>query len=122
MLASRAAAAATLAAGIGLVAAGLAHVPVWTCPIRAATGVPCPGCGLTTATLALLHGHWAEAAHVHAFAYLVPPVLVLLLLSATLPDRPRRGLLAAVAFAERRGGAGVLALGGLLLYWLARFW
>ena len=31
------------------------------CPMRALTGVPCPFCGPTTATVALAHGHWAKA-------------------------------------------------------------
>ena len=32
------------------------------CLLFTATGVPCPGCGLTTAAVALVHGHLAGAA------------------------------------------------------------
>src|SRR5258708_8506001 len=42
------------------------------CPLRTLTGVPCPFCGLTTATVALTHGNWAVAATAHPLAYLSP--------------------------------------------------
>lgn len=51
------------------------------CPSAAAFGIPCPGCGLTRATLAALHGHFAQAFHYHPLFLLVTPVYVFVLSS-----------------------------------------
>jgi hypothetical protein len=41
------------------------------CLFRRATGVPCPGCGLTRAFAALAKGHFSQAFAFHPFAYLI---------------------------------------------------
>lgn len=53
--------------------AWLAGVPV-LCPFRRLTGVPCPGCGLTRAVVALAHGDVAGAVALHPLA--LPAVTV----------------------------------------------
>lgn len=54
------------------------ELPV-ACALRAATGIPCPGCGLTRAFVFLVHGQVAAGVAVHPVA---PAVLGWLLLEA----------------------------------------
>lgn len=46
---------------------------LYTCPLRAVTGIHCPGCGGTRSMLELLHGHLGKAIHDNPAA----PVIVL---------------------------------------------
>jgi len=53
-----------VAAGLVGVAAAWPLLPVHpgiVCPLRAATGIPCPLCGMTRACVAAVHGHLATS-------------------------------------------------------------
>jgi hypothetical protein len=56
--------------------------PGVACPLRAATGIPCPFCGMTRAVVAAVHGHLGAAL---AFN---PGGLVVLLLALVAIARP----------------------------------
>ncbi|MBV9958581.1 MAG: DUF2752 domain-containing protein [Acidobacteria bacterium] len=100
-----------------LVALGL---PGWPCPVRHLLGIPCPGCGLTRATTALLHGEWQASLALHAFAPLFLVAFALVGLSALLPERPRHTLVHTIATIERRTGITTILLLCSMLYWLIR--
>jgi hypothetical protein len=70
------------------------------CPSAGLFGIPCPGCGLTRATLAALHGHWQQAFVTHPLFFVLSPVYVGAMLIALVdfvrgpghePSRPARG-------------------------------
>ena len=64
-----------------------AKIPL--CPSAALLGIPCPGCGLTRATLALVHGDFAAALRFHPLVFVLAPVYL--------------GLLATIAIGYIRG-------------------
>ncbi|MDX2051411.1 MAG: DUF2752 domain-containing protein [Polyangiaceae bacterium] len=113
---------------LGTLALGAAvHFELPVCPTAAVFGVPCPGCGLTRATLALLAGDWAKAFHFHPLVLPLAPFALFLVASAALKDfAPSLGLGAAARLnniVPKRLGK---LLGGVLLatmigVWLARF-
>lgn len=41
------------------------------CIFHSVTDVPCPGCGMTRACLALTHAHFTEAWHYHPFSFVI---------------------------------------------------
>jgi hypothetical protein len=111
------------------VAAALFGIAIWTdfplCPIAGSLGVPCPGCGLTRATLALLHGDWQAALRLHPLIWLLLPLFVAFVAIASwemLRDPAR----ARSAQRIRWTGRGLTAFAVALLVltfgvWLARF-
>lgn len=97
-------------------------VDVPSCPTAAIFGIPCPGCGLTRATLALLRGELRAALHFHPLVFLATPLYF--------------GMIGSVAWGYVRGGIekipssrltkaitafALVAFVLLIGVWLARF-
>jgi hypothetical protein len=114
-------AAALAAGGTALVVFG---PPV--CPTALFLGIPCPGCGLTRATLALMRGDVGAAVRLHPLVFVLAPLFAAAL-GAALLDYVRGGTPTAPArftewFSKRtRYGAALALLVALVGVWGARF-
>jgi hypothetical protein len=71
--ARRALVAAALVAG----AAVFVRLGPPVCPTALFLGIPCPGCGLTRATIALLHGDVSTALRFHPLVFVLAPVFAI---------------------------------------------
>ncbi len=110
---------AAILVGVGGIQVGL-HLlgwPGWPCPVHQILGIPCPGCGLTTAVGLLLRGDWQEAVSTHAFAPVLVLAFGLIVLAAVLPEGLRQRLVDGLTRLEQRTGISAFLLVGLLLYW-----
>lgn len=97
----------------------IAKLPL--CPFAVLTKTPCPGCGMTRATLAIASGDVHGAWQLHPFAFVVSPIVAVALGAlawsyvraghATLPRALTRPLLIAL---------GAL-FAAMLAFWVARF-
>ena len=94
------------------------------CPLARVLGVPCPGCGLTRATLALAHGELQHALELHPLVLVLAPLFIWAMTSVAIgyvrgprPARPARVWLASRSVTAL---ASVLMLATLGV-WGARF-
>ena len=105
--------------GVGLAQVGLmyAHLPGWPCPFKAAFGIPCPGCGLSTACAQLLRGQWRESLQTHAFAPFFLLGIALVMVGCLLPEQTRTVFIRKIQLFESRTGLTSWFLLALFLYW-----
>lgn len=106
----RAVALAALLFGFGFVVG----MDVTVCPMAGIFGLPCPSCGLTRASLALVRGDWHRAMAIHPG---VVPVLTCLVVGAGLSVN--RG--SSARLMRWATAAGVVLTLCLTLLWAARF-
>jgi hypothetical protein len=120
VLSNRAETAAIVGFGVVHIGLNLAGHSFWNCPILAATGIPCPGCGLTHATMQLLHGDIVSSLKTHAFAPAFLVALVIMVAVLILPEAARSRLINFVNRLETRNGITAWGFSLLMLYWAIR--
>jgi Protein of unknown function (DUF2752) len=96
------------------------NFPSWPCPIFHTLGIPCPGCGMTRATLFLVRGEWKEALTLHAFAPVLLIAFAVIGFCAVAPRHHTERIAARMEIIESHTGITILLFSGLILYWLAR--
>lgn len=90
------------------------------CPLARGFHTPCPACGLTRATLALLHGDLAGAVRLHPLAPVVVPVVALYVGWRVLREIAGKTHTRVPLDRAAERVLGALVIAGFLL-WLARF-
>ena len=106
--------------GVLQVGLHLAGLPGWACPFKSLFGIPCPGCGLTTAVDQLFHGQMIDSLHTHAFASVFVFSFLVMTVVLLLPEKQRESTIAWIAKFEQRTGITSLILVSLLIYWVIR--
>jgi len=92
----------------------------WQCPIHSTLGIPCPGCGLSTAMALLIQGDWQIAIHTHAFAPIFLFAFVITGIVSILPERLHRKIVFQIAAIEKHTAFAVYILLGMIIYWIFR--
>ena len=87
-------------------------LPGYSCPIRHATGVPCPSCFLTRSICASLGGDFLNAFKIHLFG---PPLAILLIMWSILSLKKKT--LLKINFKSKFFHIGFLFF---LMYWVYR--
>lgn len=95
------------------------------CPSARMFNQPCPGCGLTRATMAALHGHLGEAFHMHPLFFLAAPFNALALIYGSwlllAPKRFQPSNEKLFSAGKRIGQAYIVISILLTVLWVARF-
>jgi hypothetical protein len=98
----------------------LAGLPAWNCPIRAVTGLPCPGCGITHAIFQLSQGDIIASLQTHAFAPIFILAFMVMFTTLPLPEKYRKEFVLVIRNMEVRSGFTSYLLLTLILYWCIR--
>lgn len=111
---------AALLGALGALFAAAIAFELPLCPTATVFGVPCPGCGLTRATLRLFHGDLGGALALHPLAPALAPLVAWLAAKAALGYLGFGALTASAP--SRRSSAFTSAFGAALLMALLGVW
>ena len=100
-----------------MTAAGLS---IWECPLDSVFDLPCPGCGLSRATSALLKGRWLAAIHIHPMAPIVAAGGVAVIVIRLQRARVRKRIIFVVGELEKKAGVPLMLVTGFLISWWIR--
>jgi len=94
---------------------------VFPCPFKTVTGLPCPGCGMTRACHAALHGDWAQVLKMNPFGPLLAVFWGVVTAGLLLPPGAREGFTGWLGRVESFTRWPAWALAALLFYTLTRW-
>jgi hypothetical protein len=92
----------------------------WQCPIYSSIGIPCPGCGLSTAITLIIKGDWQGAIHTHAFAPVFLFTFLLMGIISILPENLHRKAVLQITTVEKHTAFAAYTLSGMIIYWIYR--
>jgi hypothetical protein len=107
----------------GAVAGVVIALGIPVCPTATLFGIPCPGCGLTRATLALFRGDVGTAFQLHPLVFVLMPLVVGLSLNTAYEyvRGPRPTANPGLVTSRVASLAAAVLLAGMLGVWGARF-
>jgi hypothetical protein len=112
---------AMLGGGLLYFAIAACGVNLLPCPFLNVTGLPCPGCGMTRASLALLRGDWAEVWHLNPFGPVFAVFWVVVGIGVALPQPSRARYAERLGRIEQRTRWVAWVACGLAIYTLTRW-
>ncbi len=108
-------------AALFLITGRMLETPLYRCPIKSLTALPCPGCGLSRAGWLLLNGRLYAMWQLHPFAPYLAVWGIMLAGAAFLPDSLRKRWLDGWVALERHTKFHAIFLLALVLFGIARF-
>jgi hypothetical protein len=96
-------------------------LPLMVCPWKNLTGLPCPGCGMTRSTFALLQGRYRESLESNAFSWVVLLLLMIVAVGVSIPARYRMAWIRSIGRWEHRSRWGLWFVIILVIYTLTRW-